>query len=208
MYRQVIVLAVFAAFLCGFPASCDNNRPIIGILSQEKLEDDPHAQGSSYIAASYVKHLESAGARVVPIRINLKEDEYIKLFNSINGLLLPGGNVDIDKSQFKTVSKIFYELAIKANDVSDYFPIWGTCQGFQQLTVLTSNKNLLTLTDTKAVTLPLTFSPEAKNSKLFKSFPEDVFQSLAEENITPNFHSWSLSMQTQTLSTVVDLLKL
>uniref|UniRef100_A0A8C1CDD5 folate gamma-glutamyl hydrolase n=1 Tax=Cyprinus carpio carpio TaxID=630221 RepID=A0A8C1CDD5_CYPCA len=162
MYRQVLVLAVFTAFLCGFPASCARNlnyRPIIGILAQENIKDDPHAQGSSYIAASYVKHLESAGARVVPIHINRTEEEYEKLFNAINGLLLPGGNVDIEKSQFTRAARIFYELAIKANDASDYFPIWGTCQGFQQLTVLTSNKNLLTLTDTKAVALPLTFSP-------------------------------------------------
>ncbi|XP_059424812.1 gamma-glutamyl hydrolase-like [Carassius carassius] len=162
MYCQVLVLAVFAAFQCGFPASCTrslNDRPIIGILAQENLEDDPHAQGSSYIAASYVRHLESAGARVVPIHINRTEEEYEKLFNAINGLLLPGGNVDIDKSQFTRVAKNELAIKVSANDVSDYFPIWGTCQGFQQLTVLTSNKNLLTLTDTKAVALPLTFSP-------------------------------------------------
>ncbi|XP_073792737.1 zgc:171566 isoform X1 [Danio rerio] len=198
MYRQVLVLAVFAACLCGFPASCARNlnyRPIIGILAQENLEEDPHAQGTSYIAASYVKHLESAGARVVPIRINRTEEEYETLFNAINGLLLPGGNVDIETSQFTRAARIFYELALKANDASDYFPIWGTCQGFQQFTVLTSNKNLLTLTDTKAVALPLTFSPGAQNSRLFKKFPKDVLQSLAEENITSNFHSWSLSTQ-------------
>lgn len=47
---------------------------------------------------------------------------------------------------------------LQANDAGDYFPIWGTCQGFQQLTVLTANKNLLTLTDTKAVALPLSFT--------------------------------------------------
>lgn len=48
---------------------------------------------------------------------------------------------------------------LQANDAGDYFPIWGTCQGFQQLSVLTANKNLLTLTDTKAVALPLTLAP-------------------------------------------------
>ncbi|XP_073717491.1 gamma-glutamyl hydrolase-like [Misgurnus anguillicaudatus] len=172
-----------------------NYRPIIGILAQEKLEGDPHAQGSSYIQASYVKHLESAGARVVPIHINQTKEEYVKLFNSINGLLLPGGNADIEKSQCARTAKIFYDLAIKANDASDYFPIWGTCQGFHQLTVLTSNKNLLTLTDTKAVALPLTFTPGSQNSRMFKRFPIDLLQSLAEENITSNFHSWGLSLQ-------------
>ncbi|XP_076864672.1 gamma-glutamyl hydrolase [Brachyhypopomus gauderio] len=203
MCPPVVVFAVFAACVYGLPlpALCSvdlNYRPIIGILAQENLDDDPYAQGSSYIAASYVKYLESAGARVVPIRIYGTEEDYTKIFYEINGLLLPGGDVDLQKSNFSRVAKIFYELAIKANDASDYFPIWGTCQGFQQLTVLTSNKNLLTLTNTKAVALPLTFVPGSQNSRLFRSFPKDLFLSLSEENITSNFHSWSLSVQNYT----------
>ncbi|XP_026875986.2 zgc:171566 isoform X2 [Electrophorus electricus] len=205
MCRQVVVFAVFAASICGlpFPALCSadlNYKPIIGILAQENLdlEFDPHPQGSSYIPASYVKYLESAGARVIPIRINGTEEDYTKIFYQINGLLLPGGNVDLQKSQYSRVAKIFYELAIKANDALDYFPIWGTCQGFQQLTVLTSNKNLLTLTNSMAVALPLTFVPGAQNSRLFKSFPKDLLLSLSEENITSNFHIWSLSVQNYT----------
>lgn len=194
------VLAVLAACLCGVPllVVCSdhlNYRPIIGVLAQENIVGDPHAQGSSYIAASYVKYLESAGARVVPIRIHQTDEEYEKIFHSINGLLLPGGDVDLETSQFSRLSKIFYDLAIKANDASDYFPIWGTCQGLQQMTVLTSNKNLLTLTDTKAVALPLTFTPASQNSRLFKTFPGSLLQSLSEDNITSNFHSWSLSLQ-------------
>ncbi|XP_029630131.1 gamma-glutamyl hydrolase [Salmo trutta] len=194
------VLAVLAACLCGVPllVVCSdhlNYRPIIGVLAQENIVGDPHAQGSSYIAASYVKYLESAGARVVPIKIHQTDEEYEKIFNSINGLLLPGGDVDLETSQFSRLSKIFYDLAIKANDASDYFPIWGTCQGLQQMTVLTSNKNLLTLTDTKAVALPLTFTPASQNSRLFKAFPGNLLQSLSEDNITSNFHSWSLSLQ-------------
>ncbi|KAG9340600.1 hypothetical protein JZ751_021155, partial [Albula glossodonta] len=82
-----------------------------------------------------------------------------------------------------------------ANDALDYFPIWGTCQGFQQLTVLTSNRNLLTLTATRAVALPLIFTPAAQNSRMLKTFPKDLLQSLSVENITSNFHSWSLSLQ-------------
>uniref|UniRef100_A0A3Q3IVL4 folate gamma-glutamyl hydrolase n=1 Tax=Monopterus albus TaxID=43700 RepID=A0A3Q3IVL4_MONAL len=199
------VVAVFAALtaclFCGPPPCAAgrneqlNYRPIIGVLAQENLPGDQSPHGSSYIAASYVKYLESAGARVVPIRINLTEEEYTKIFFSINGLLLPGGDVDIETSQFTRAAKIFYSLALKANDAGDYFPLWGTCQGFQQLSVITANKNLLTLTDTKAVTLPLTFTPAAKSSRLFQSFPKDLMQSLADENITSNFHMWSLSTQ-------------
>lgn len=53
----------------------ENNYPIIGILSQkiipisEDLEKNlkDHSSYTSYIAASYVKYIESSGARVVPI---------------------------------------------------------------------------------------------------------------------------------------------
>ncbi|MEQ2248548.1 hypothetical protein ILYODFUR_020122, partial [Ilyodon furcidens] len=130
--------------------------------------------------------------------ISRTEEEYIRTFNSINGLLLPGGNVDIQTSQFSRAARIFYNLALKANDAGDYFPIWGTCQGFQQLSVLTAGKNLLTLTNTKAVALPLILTPAAQSSRLFRNFPKDVLQSLANENITSNFHSWSLSIQNYT----------
>ncbi|KAG7251842.1 hypothetical protein CRUP_000628, partial [Coryphaenoides rupestris] len=77
------------------------------------LAEDPSPRGSSYIAACYVKYVESAGARVVPIRINLSDEEYVRIFNSINGLLLPGGDVDLQTSQFSRVAKIFYRLALK-----------------------------------------------------------------------------------------------
>ncbi|XP_013870805.1 gamma-glutamyl hydrolase [Austrofundulus limnaeus] len=172
-----------------------NERPIIGVLAQEKLPGDQFARGFSYIAASYVKFLESGGARVVPIRINRTEEEYTKLFYKINGLLLPGGDVDIKTSQFSRAARIFYNLALRANNAGDYFPVWGTCQGFQQLSVLTARKNLLTQTRTKAVALPLTLTPAAQSSRLFRSFPKDLLRSLAEENITSNFHRWSLSVQ-------------
>lgn len=47
-----------------------NDRPIIGILSQEisyHLDSKWPGEFKSFIAASYVKFLEGGGARVVPI---------------------------------------------------------------------------------------------------------------------------------------------
>lgn len=43
----------------------------------------------------------------------------------------------------------------QANDRGDYFPVWGTCLGFEQLTVLTSGQRALTRTNTSGVCLPL-----------------------------------------------------
>ena len=76
-----------------------NNRPIIGILAQECLPYFPaEICNTSYIAASYVKYVESAGARVVPVLINQPEDYYRTIFTSTNGLLLPGGDVSLTDS--------------------------------------------------------------------------------------------------------------
>ena len=50
-----------------------NYRPIVGILAQElssSLEPWYGENYTSYIGAAYVKYLESAGARVVPVLIN------------------------------------------------------------------------------------------------------------------------------------------
>ena len=78
-----------------------NDRPIIGILAQElsvplkKWYGDNY---TSYIGSSYIKYIEAAGARVVPVLINQPMEYYELVFNSTNGLLFPGGGVSLSKS--------------------------------------------------------------------------------------------------------------
>ncbi|KAM9332179.1 gamma-glutamyl hydrolase-like [Pholidichthys leucotaenia] len=171
-----------------------NDNPIIGVLAQEVYSPVPNQ--TAYIAASYVKFLESAGARVVPVMINQTPEEYKALFNSINGILFPGGGVSIRSSGYARAAKIFYVLAIEANKRGDYFPVWGTCLGFQQLSYLTSRKSVLTRTNTTAVALPLHFTNETKSSRLFRDFPAKLMEDLASQPLTENSHKWSLAMLT------------
>lgn len=201
---RVLDFVYFLVLVCGLPAVLPhpsqrrNDRPIIGILAQELKYPEPGR--NSYIAASYVKTLEAAGARVVPIMVNRPEEEYHELFNSINGILFPGGGANLMTSGYAKAANIFYKLALEANSKGDYFPVWGTCLGFEQLLVITSGENLLCLTNTSGVSLPLDFTKDAAESKLFKEFPKDVMTSLATENITVNFHKWSISMENFTRS--------
>jgi gamma-glutamyl hydrolase len=58
-----------------------------------------------YIAASYVKWIELAGGRVVPIPYNGTNDEMDKIFNNINGLLLPGGGAEVSAGATYIVKK-------------------------------------------------------------------------------------------------------
>lgn len=150
--------------------------------------------GKYYIAASYVKYLESAGARVVPIRLNLTNEEYEKLFQSLNGVLYPGGSVNLMESGYAHVAKKFYNLAVQSFDDGDYFPVWGTCLGFEELSYLISGEALLTRTDTDGITMPLNFTGSPVKSRMFQNFPTELLQSLAVEPLTANFHKWSLSV--------------
>ncbi|XP_077607934.1 gamma-glutamyl hydrolase-like isoform X2 [Crocuta crocuta] len=164
-----------------------------GVLMQ-KCHGHMKSLGRYYIAASYVKYLESAGARVVPVRPDLIEEEYEKLFQSINGILFPGGSADLQKSGYALAAKKFYDMARKSFDNGDYFPVWGTCLGFEELSYLISGECLLTLTKTNGITLPLNFTKAASQSRMFQNFPADLLQSLSVERLTANFHKWSLSM--------------
>ncbi|KAM9337752.1 gamma-glutamyl hydrolase [Symphorus nematophorus] len=184
------------SFLClPFYSSADvNERPIIGVVAQAYRFAKPNQ--SAYIAASYVKYLESAGARVVPVMINKTPEEYKALFNSINGILFPGGRSSIVSSSYQRTAQILYDLAIEANKGGDYFPVWGTCLGFEQLIYFKSGKSVLSYTNTSGVALPLNFTEEAKNSRLFKDFPADLMEDLASEPLTENSHTWSLGVLT------------
>lgn len=49
----------------------------------------PPSPVRSYVGASYVKWVEAAGGRVVPIRFYASDAELRRLFNSVNGLIFP-----------------------------------------------------------------------------------------------------------------------
>lgn len=75
-----------------------NPQPIIGILSQplsSDLADDPRFEGTdSYMMAAYVKFMEAAGARVIPLIWNEPKEVTMDKLSKINGVLFPGGDGD------------------------------------------------------------------------------------------------------------------
>ncbi|XP_076846462.1 gamma-glutamyl hydrolase [Brachyhypopomus gauderio] len=172
-----------------------NDRPIIGILTQEVEDPEMKPYGKTYIPSSYVKFIESGGGRVIPIRLNQTREDHENIFKSINGLLLIGGAVDLETSDFAHTAKIYFQLALKANDVGDYFPIWGTCLGFQLLTVLVAGENLLSKTPAENIPLPLNLTSEAASSRMFRDFPAELITALSQEALTGNFHHFGVTDQ-------------
>lgn len=65
-----------------------NTSPMIGVLAQEisyHLNSKWPGVYTSYIAASYVKFVEGAGARPVPIWIGKSQEYYENMMTKLNG---------------------------------------------------------------------------------------------------------------------------
>jgi len=164
-----------------------NLRPVIGILTQPF--DNNHR---TFISGGYVKWLESAGARIIVVPYDAPESTLKMLFDSMNGVLFTGGGLDLklNTSYMKTLS-YFYKTVLEANDKGDYFPIWGTCMGFQALSIITANDDTVLQTyafDSYNLPLPLKFIMNPKQSRLFNSASDDVISSFTNKPVTMNLH--------------------
>jgi gamma-glutamyl hydrolase len=178
----VFLLLFFFSFIF-----CDvNNRPIIGILAQPTSD-----QKRSYIAASYVKWIESAGARVVPINYSWSFDKHKDIFGKVNGILFPGGGVALtNTSRYMEVMKLYFDLTVEANKRGDYTPLWATCLGFEAVAILAAKDYSLLHTgfDSWNLSLPLEYSASYKDSKMLGSAPQDVLEILEHQAVTLNNH--------------------
>eukprot|EP00794_Sanderia_malayensis_P000357 gene357-990_t len=176
-------------------ASLPNNRPVVGILSQELSPEllPPSIKGNSYIAASYVKYIESAGGRVVPILTNFTSDQLAEIFRSVNGILIPGGGAHIPGSGYFKNAQVMFKMAIEANRKGDYFPIWGTCLGFQTLHLLVDNKLELGQSNAVDIPMPLNFTQHAYRSRMFAKQSQDLMQIFKKKPVTYNFHKHCIS---------------
>lgn len=158
-----------------------DHRPIIGILAQPSDFNATHPTDNySYIATSYVKFVESAGARVIPIPYDLPNEQLKEIFQSINGLLFPGGSASLwqnestrfEMSEFTKKGQYLVNLAIEANLNGDYFPIWGTCLGYELILIAISNDpSILSLYNSSNHRLALSLK-NMKYSRIFDKIDE------------------------------------
>jgi gamma-glutamyl hydrolase len=74
--------------------------------------------------------------------------------------LFTGGGLDLHKNAttqhtnlnyniFVSNAKKLMDWAKKANDIGEYFPVWGTCQGFELMLVIENNLEHSILTNVK-----------------------------------------------------------
>ena len=169
------VLFLLLSTTCTIAYVCNNtepvsDNPVIGIVALE-LWTRQDMTNYSYIAASYVKYLESAGAQVVPLPLDQPDQYYLDLYDQLNGVLFPGGGVYFNDSDYTRVCNLFFEKALQDHGLheqdqqksrvdqrkskahlndqvdrrnSNDFPIWGTCLGMEMLAYLAANFTSLT----------------------------------------------------------------
>jgi gamma-glutamyl hydrolase len=170
-----------------------NDRPIIGLFTQPTDSKEGNCGGDClYVPASYVKYLESAGARVVPINYYASNEQLDTLFKSVNGIFFPGGDAD-----FPNQAQYVYDKIVAANDAGDVMPLWGTCMGFEWLMMAQSrNTNILDphdgQMDSYNLSIPLNFTHTAKNSRLFSAAGENLYNILETEDVTMNNHHFGI----------------
>jgi gamma-glutamyl hydrolase len=166
----------------------DNKKVKIGIITM------PHEakikEGNSHIMKSYVDWLQQFNIEVIVIPYNTSDHEYY--FRHIHGLLFQGGETEyvLQNKTYMSCCKIFFDLAINANNNGEYFPIWGVCFGFEVLLSLVGNINKFSeYYDHGYKPLIIT----KKNSRLFSWFNKSYLYYLENADSTLQNHEFGIS---------------
>ena len=162
------VMSTSSSSLGVVAAAASSSTPVIGIMTQplptNYNDGDKNIISNStyyYIAASYVKWLELGGARSIAIPYDATPEILEDIFYQINGILFTGGALD---DIVPNSAKYLWKLIVQANNnnnennddennENDFFPVWGTCLGFEWLIELacgsdTSDNDLNEVNDT------------------------------------------------------------
>ena len=160
-----------------------NTRPIVGVLtlpldhseclSARTMLQHSGTHATSCLSTLYVKWLESAGARVAPIRYDLPAIELRALLSSLNGALITGGEIDITSlaSPYMQAAGTLYGYALERHAASEVWPLWGTCMGLQVLSILGAGSSdvLARRAYHTNLLLPLSLTPAAQHSRMLCS---------------------------------------
>jgi len=124
-----------------------NAAPVIGIITGEVIgpldnpADETHAfRGLTYIAASYVTWVRSAGAQAAPLVHTWSKAKLTYLLKLVNGVVLPGGT---GSANYTSKVKFIIEEIAAYNRRGGYLPLWGTCLGFEILGLWAARPEIL-----------------------------------------------------------------
>jgi gamma-glutamyl hydrolase len=104
--------------------------------SQQQPPPQQQPPQQHYIAASYVKWLEAGGARSIPIPYDADPALLDELWTQMHALFLPGGDAVMPPA----VPYLLDKIRDSNTNAQHYFPVWGTCLGFEYLIQYVSSK--------------------------------------------------------------------
>lgn len=179
--------------------------PVVGILVQDYLGDfKSYRFKKTFIAATYVKFIESSGARVIPIFTEQGQEYYDQILNQVNGALLPGGDQDMVNSSYTHATRTILQHAMKSTDRGIYFPVWAVCQGFEVLAYLVHGENPLQSCSGSDYATPLHFSlpfSQLEDTNLFHGLTLDQFMEMSDNSVVFQWHDFCLMKDTFLQST-------
>ncbi|XP_042039105.1 gamma-glutamyl hydrolase 1-like [Salvia splendens] len=173
-----------------------NSRPVIGILTHPgdgasgRLNNSPNV---SYIAASYSKFVESAGARVIPLIYNEPWEVLQRKLSLVNGVIFTGGRAKRGV-YIEVVESIFKEV-LRKNDAGDHFPLLAICLGFELVIRIVSEDNMI-LERFNAVdqSSTLQFVENINiNGTVFHRFSPALLKKLSTECLVMQHHKFGIS---------------
>ncbi|GMH57385.1 hypothetical protein TL16_g02366 [Triparma laevis f. inornata] len=164
-------------------------------FAQARFDDAPN-NAVSYFDASYAQWLGQGGARIVPVPYDIDEGDLEVLFGKLNGVLFTGGPATPESfpEYFVTAGRI-YDLVVTNGDGD--VPLWGTCLGFETISSIVAGGEYLVLTDFDAeqISLPLSLTNSAPNSRVFGSdMPSEIKSIFTSQNVTTNWHTYGVGV--------------
>lgn len=117
-------------------------RPLIGITTRNSKDADGHPTVS--LQHSYVNAITQAGGVAVPVPVILPEEDFLQLYDHLDGILFTGGG-DISLDYFPgsdhprvagvDIARDSTELALLRAATNDGKPYLGICRGAQLMNV-------------------------------------------------------------------------
>ena len=200
------IYLIFLLTLCtpkSFPSArlTSGEKPIIGMLTKPCKEELPDVNCTGMLEARYIRWVEQAGGRVVPLPYEASPEVLAPLLQKINGIFLPGGGNQLVKdgemSQFAQTGKYIVQWALQQNKQEKYYPVWGTCMGFELLSMIISQDLgvIIHCQDELCENYPTIIEFAKYNSRLFQGFDEELTRVLSEVDINYNWHRWMITQE-------------
>lgn len=148
---KAIIVMLMLSLAVGMAAAWDpvKNQPVVGIIGQYGTDSLSKQYPSptkyyTYVAGSYVDWVGISGAMPLLIPFDLPRSTLTYLLEHTDAFLIPGGGTPLEDgkggpSDFQETVNFVLEWAKQKNDNGTYYPVWGTCNGFESLMVYWAN---------------------------------------------------------------------